>query len=60
MAMLNGQYIILLSLSVSVLTALKKYKGCHLERKNRKYINKLEIIVLAAALKKGLRVTTQQ
>lgn len=41
MAMLHGQYIILLSLSVSVLTALKKYKGCHLERKNSKYTNKL-------------------
>lgn len=59
MAMLNGQYIILVSLGASVLTALKKYKVCHLERKNSKYTNiNWGITVLAAVLKKGWRGTT--
>lgn len=53
--MLHGQCIILVSLGVSVLTALKKYKECHLERKKNKYTNiNWGITVLAAALKKGL------
>lgn len=61
MAMLHGQYIILVRLGVSVLTALKKYKVRHLERKNSKYTNiNWGITVLAVALRKGLRVTTQQ
>lgn len=49
----------LVSLGVSVLTALKKYKVHHFKRENSKYKN-WGITVLAAALRKGLRVTTQQ
>lgn len=61
MGSLHKQDIIIVSLNVCILTALNKYKAVlHLERKNSKGTNiNWGITALAAALKRGLEVTTQ-
>ena len=60
MGSLHEQDIILVSLDACILTASNKYKVLHLERKNSKCRNiNWGITALAAALKRGLEVTTQ-